>query len=979
MTGKIMTRLAPTGKSADIVARFAWRLWGAWLIAVLTAGSCMAHDPTMAGFGAPRRMANTACAPSPAADVRQLDFGTMIGRELGGGQSHYYEIAVSANQFLRVVVEQQGIDVMAAICAPDGKEVAKVDRPNGARGPEAVSIIVDQASVFTLQVKSLERSAPVAHYQARIAEQRNREPGDEIRLEAEKAISEGEVLRSRGKPDALRAAIEKFELARSLWHSLGEPYEEALAYYGLGWSHSEIGSHGMVKFPIPVHRLRWSYESRSEHEAGIESFERSLALMKQLGDSHGQAIAHAGLGWPQLYLEKNREALESFASAYRLFHAADNVRGQAIVLYGIGWVHVIRGEDQKALDSFLKSLTFRQAYKDMKGDAITLASISRVQNRLGRNQEAVEYAERALKIFAELRDAHGQASTHTTLGWINYSLGNHQQALEFFEKALGMRREAEDTTGEAYALYGIARVHERQGNLIEALKRMQEVLGIVEPLRAKGESSDLRTYYFASVQGYYEFYIDLLMRLDRSHSAGGYAEIAVAALERSRARELLAILAEAGDISPSTGAALSRPLDAAEIKGLLDGDTLLLEYSLGDERSYVWTVSNTTVRGYELAERTEIEARAQKLYNLFTARNQWKQGESEAQRRSRVELADEQYLREAADLSRLLLAPLGHDLGTKRLVIVAEGALQYIPFGALPAPSNTSKAAARHLIEDHEIVMLPSASVLSALRREVAERAPAPITLAVMADPVYTADDPRVRQVTKRGKKLAEVDVRDSAGHGLAFASGNSTKEITDSAPGKSLRRLHGTRWEGQQIASLLPDNERLLALDFGASRALALNPKLRQYRIIHFATHALINDTDPAASKVVLSQVDEQGGQQDGSLTLHDIQQLRLRADMVVLSACRTGLGSDIRGEGMRGLAGGFMHAGVPRIVVSQWPVNDKVTAEFMVRFYRLMLSGRAMSAAAALRETQIQLLRDKRWQTAYFWAPFVIQGEWR
>jgi CHAT domain-containing protein len=129
----------------------------------------------------------------------------------------------------------------------------------------------------------------------------------------------------------------------------------------------------------------------------------------------------------------------------------------------------------------------------------------------------------------------------------------------------------------------------------------------------------------------------------------------------------------------------------------------------------------------------------------------------------------------------------------------------------------------------------------------------------------------------------------------------------------------------------------------------------------------------------VVLSQVDDSGARQDGSLTLHDINKLKLRADLVVLSACKTGLGRDIKGEGMRGLAGGFMDAGVPRVVVSLWPVNDKVTAEFMVRFYRLMLNGRGMSAAAALREVQIQMLKDERWRPTYFWAPFVIQGEWR
>jgi tetratricopeptide (TPR) repeat protein len=756
MTQEIFSYVRLLRKRTDEVMCLTCCLLWLWLNAGLLAGDCFARGAPGAGVESPQ---GAACKSGADADARHLDPGMVIERELGGGQVHSYTIPASPEQFLRVVVDQRGIDVSATFCAPDGKQIVKVDRPNGATGPEAVSILPNQAGAFILQVKSLERAAPVARYQVRIAEQRNQESGDDIRIETEKAISEGEEHRSRGKIDALRAAVEKFDLATALWHSLNEPYEEALALYGSGWSHSEIGSHGMVKFPIPVHRLRWNYESRIEHQAAIDSFTRSLALMGQLGDGHGQAIAHAGLAWPQLYLNLNKEALESFESAHRLFHDAGNMRGEAITLYGIGWVHAIRGEDAKAVANFLKSLPLRQASKDRKGEAITLAGISRVQNRLGRNQEAVGYAERALTIFTELRDAHGQASTYSTLGWINYSLEKPEQALHFFERALGMRREAKDSTGEANSLYGIARAHSRRGDLPRALERMREVLGIVEPLRERGDSTDLRTYYFAHVQEYYEFYIDLLMRLSRLNPAGNHVEAAVAAHERARARELLAILAEAGDVSPGTGAALVKPLDAAEIKALLDADTLLLEYALGEERSYVWLVSSRDVRGYDLPRRDEIEAQALRLYNLFTARNQRKPSETEARKGTRVEQADKQYATEAVALSRMLLGPLAAELGSKRLVVVTEGALQLIPFGALPAPS--TKPGRPPLILNHEIVSLPSASVLSVLRREIAARAPAPLTLAVLADPVFTSDDPRVRRaggiVNKMRRRRSEI------------------------------------------------------------------------------------------------------------------------------------------------------------------------------------------------------------------------------
>jgi CHAT domain-containing protein len=914
---------------------------------------------------------NAGCEPSVATDLRHLDAGTMIERELAGGQAHSYQISVSEKQFLRVVVEQMGIDVELAFCAPDGTRVARVDRPNGSTGPEAISLIAAQSGAFSLLVKSLDNSTPAARYRIQIAEQRNQQTADDTRINAERAISEGEVQRSRGKLESLRVAVEEFEVARVLWQSLNEPYEEALALYGLGWSHSEIGAYGMVKFPLPVHRLRWSYEARTEHQKAIDCFNRSLELMQQVGSRYGEAIAQADRGWPQLYLDQTKQALESFESAYLYFRDTGNSRGEAKVLYGMGWVHVIQGNDTEALNQFLLSLPRRRASKDRKGEAITLAAISRSQNKLGRNLEALDSAGKALTLFTELKDEHGQASTSSILGWINYSLGRFPEAVKSFDEALAIRRARNDSTGESLCLYGIARVRYREGNLDQALERMLEVLNIVEPLRDRGADADTRTYYFANVQDYYEFYVDLLMQQEQANGNGIDAEMALAAHERARARELLAILAEAGEVSPRTGATFSRPLKAADIQSLLDGDTLLLEFALGAEKSYVWAVSNKDVRAYELPKRDEIEARALKLYNLLTSRNQTLQGENEVQRRLRVAREDRRYADEARTLSRELLGPVESLVGTHRLVIVAEGALQLIPFGALPVPNARS---GKVLVIDHEIVNLPSASVLAALRKEIPGRAPAPKTLAMFADPVFTADDPRVR-TNARHKSLTRNLTQLSQTQAMPDHRGRRE----DATSNQVLRRLLGTRWEAQQIGSLLPDNERLLALDFDASRALAMSGELASYTIIHFATHALINDSDPASSSVVLSQVDESGRTQNGSLTLHDIYELKVRANLAVLSACKTGLGTNVRGEGIRGLAGGFMNAGVPTVMVSLWPVNDRVTAEFMFRFYKLILSKRGISGAAALREVQVEMLADKRWRAAYFWAPFVIQGEWK
>lgn len=183
---------------------------------------------------------------------------------------------------------------------------------------------------------------------------------------------------------------------------------------------------------------------------------------------------------------------------------------------------------------------------------------------------------------------------------------------------------------------------------------------------------------------------------------------------------------------------------------------------------------------------------------------------------------------------------------------------------------------------------------------------------------------------------------------------------------------------EADHILQFAPTGKKLQALDFNASRAAATSPDLARYSIVHFATHGLINNLHPELSGVVLSLVDDQGRPQDGFLRLYDIYNLRLSADLVVLSACRTALGKQVRGEGIVGLTRGFMYAGAPRVVASLWRVDDRATAELMGRFYEAKL-GRGLRAAAALREAQVKMMSQKRWQAPYYWAAFLLQGEWK
>ncbi len=443
-------------------------------------------------------------------------------------------------------------------------------------------------------------------------------------------------------------------------------------------------------------------------------------------------------------------------------------------------------------------------------------------------------------------------------------------------------------------------------------------------------------------------------------------------------RKLEDALAEYGQVqadlkaSSPAYAALTQPqpLSVAEIQTqILDGKALLLEYALGDKRSFLWAVSPDSVRSFELPGRARIEGLARLYYDLLTARNLRPPGETLAAWKQRIDRADADAERTGRELSRLLLGPVGKLLDDRPLLIVADGALQYIPFAALSVPSGAPLAAR------HDVVSLPSASALAVLRRDIRGRARAPKALAIFGDPVFQKTDERLtsRPGNRRPGKLERMKLA-SATRGEWSPAGSRQGD----AERLAFRRLPSSAREARAIAALVPPNQRLLALGFDASRARALSPELAQYRDLHFATHGVLDSRRPELSKLVLSLYDERGRPEDGFLRLNDIYNLRLDADLVVLSACRTARGQEIRGEGLVGLTRGFMYAGAARVLASLWSVEDRATADLMATFYRDRLR-QGLSPAEALRRAQLEIARQPGRKSPYFWAGFSLQGEWR
>jgi CHAT domain-containing protein len=436
--------------------------------------------------------------------------------------------------------------------------------------------------------------------------------------------------------------------------------------------------------------------------------------------------------------------------------------------------------------------------------------------------------------------------------------------------------------------------------------------------------------------------------------SGKHAEDEVMAVERELATitvELEHVRSRIRETSPQYAALMQpSPLDLNGIqKEVLDEDTILLEYSLGAEKSYLWAVTPSIIDSFELPGRLEIESAARRIYALVTARDRGRPNPT------RVQQADRAYFAAAMKLSRMLLGPVAAHIKDKRLLIVGEGVLQYIPFGALPEPSSSPAKTGRPLplMIKHEIVTAPSASVIAVLRKETAGRKPASKAVAVLADPVFSRDDPRV----------AQERIPDGPGANLGIPE---------------FVRLRFSRAEAENIARLVSPRAMLKALDFAASRDTVLRPDFGEYRIVHFATHSIVHNKHPELSGIVLSMVDKAGRPRNGILRLYDIYNLKLGADLVVLSACRTAAGEEIKGEGLIGLTRGFLYAGASRVVATLWEIDDRTTTAVMKRFYEGLL-GRGERPAAALRAAQIATWKTKGWEAPYYWGAFTFQGEWR
>jgi CHAT domain-containing protein/Tfp pilus assembly protein PilF len=970
--------------------------------------------------------------------IQQLKEDTPIERQLAGGETHVYRVELMAGQYLHLVVDQRGIDVVVAIISPDNKPLVEVDSPNGSQGPEPVSLVAEASGSYQVLVRSLEKGASPARYEIRIEELRQARPQDSRRIAAQKAFSEGQQLHYvNGTSESRRESIRRFEFSLQLWQELGDRVREAATLDYIGQVHHFLG----------------------ENQAAVEYYERALAVSRSANDREGAARTLNNIGLVYDRVGEKQRALDYYDQAMPLWHALGDHASEAVGLYNMGLLHVDLGDYDKALELYNQALPLRRAAGDRKGEAYTLDAVANLYADQGERLKAMEYYDQALQLSREVGDERKVATILSNMAWLLDLIGDYQKALDYlnqalplrrstgdnpglaaslsgvgdvyanlgetqkardyYDQALPLRRAVGDRKGEAATLAGIARIERDEGQLPEARAHIEQALQIIESLRTKVISPELRASFLATTRSSYDFYIDLLMRLHRARPSEGFDALALQASQRARARSLLDMLAESRidirqdltkeqreredaifvaisnvqkelwkqNLSPGrerqlkaelaareddldafrtelrraspryAGIQYPEPVGAQKIqKELLDPGTALIEYVLGEKQSFAWVVTRERLSSFVLAPGKEIEGHS----------NAYRKAISEKVSSLTAGTALAQLASRSRALYQELFQPLEKSLSSiRRLIIIPDGALAYLPLETLlcddqASPAKASAAPPRYLLERFAISYAPSASALVAIKSRTrsasGEPASQPKGLLAFGDPIYDKADL-------------------SAGERSATPVSSRSMLNLYAERGFELSRLPYTREEVSGISSLFPASQRRIYLGTEAREENVKAEKLDQYRYIHFAAHGVVDEDKPMRSGIVLSL--NSGATEDGILQMSEIMRLKLNADLVTLSACRTGLGRLLSGEGIIGLTRAFFYAGTSSVVVSLWNVNDLATADLMKTFYQKLNSG--MSKDEALQQAKLTLINghQRAWRHPYFWAPFVLVGE--
>jgi CHAT domain-containing protein len=833
--------------------------------------------------------------------------GVSRARPIKRGEVQWYDLALAPRTFARIEVDQREIDVALLAAKPDGSVGGAMD--SGPFGREVLSVVTAEGGVYRIGVRAVSNSTAAGRYLIRLAELRPLRAEDLKRSSAQTAFAQAQQ-------SATGDSITLYQTAARLWREGNDTWGEAVAVDHLGVAYGRLG--------------RW--------EDSYQCYLRALHLAEALKDEYGRLEALGQIGRVAGPLGERFSFVPSDLEFLRLWRRLGDRRGVAKALAALSGYFRDQKTDYAAAIAYAKeSVALERRLGDTRGEGISLESLVIALVAEGHYEAALEFAFQILRLNRSRGDERGEAASLGRIGQVLFRLQRYDDARHYFEQELRLREMQGDRAAEDRSHEDLARVDLRLNEPFAALPHVRAAMALEESIRQDIATEKWRDG-FSGTREMTSVYIRTLRALESRDPGAGYLAEAFLAGDRAHGRLVVDEKENLGRIG----------LHDVQ-KELLDQNSVLLEYDLGPvvenrSESFLWVVTPDALLVYELPARSAIEDLVKTAYEALS-----KPGRP----------YDEALQR----LGHVLLGPVASQLQAKRLLFVSDGLLQYVPFPALADPGRQDAAP---LATSHTIEYLPSAVAALALQRRRAKLPQPPHTLAIVADPVFDSDDPRLTLANRTAwdrNPLGQQPDLTSAIRAVGFTH--------DRIP-----RLPYSRIEARGALAWAAPSQRTAFFDFSASRDLLLNGTLRDYKIIHFATHGLVNDQDPDLSGLLLSRVDRQGGRVNGFFRLKDLDDLHLPADLVVLSACQTAVGRVIRGEGVISLSTGFLRAGVGAVLATTWKIDDEATAEFMKAFYSELLGPRHRSSADALRAAQLTFSQNSRWHSPYYWAGFVLTG---
>ncbi len=834
-------------------------------------------------------------------------------------------------------------------------------------------------------------------------------------------LFQGYMAGGIGEPEK---AVAEISTALALYRAVGHKAGEGMCLTALGLSHSlsreetqaiklhhEAGAifrtiGDRQSEGITFNALGQAYELLNDYPTALDNYRKALRLFQDNGSPDFAAVTLAKIGTIYRLSNDPQRALAYYEQSLVLSRAARKKRTEANALNEVALVYASQGSREKTVRQYQKILEFYDGISDRRGQAKALNNLGDFLLGRGEKKQALDSYKRALPLSEQGGDKDVLISTLFNLARASRDLGVLEDARSYIERSVkiveDLRTNAATPDFRTSYFAGVRKQYDLYVDILMRLERQQPgqrfaAKGLLQSENARARSlMDLLSESRANIRqgadpallererelkGLIRSQARYQMELSINGGSPSENEEVTRQVDQLRA-EYQEVEARLRDQNPrftslAQGSQLSLAQIQAELRG---GDNILLEYALGDDRSYLWVVTSDSLRSYDLPARAILERTSREVYQALTARQTTEKLDAGFQ--AKVEAADRLYDQKALDLSRMLLGPVADQLGKSRLIVVSEGVLQYIPLGALPTPQpDRSEPKAGQslvevstnpspLIETHEVITLPSFSTLVTIRQGVHKATSNGRLVAVLADPVFARNDDRVDN-GKANTMIVAADISESSvPPGL--------REFDGRVRSGSTARLPHASEEADAILAAAPRGAGMVAKGFDASRETAMSSLVGEFKIVHFATHGFLNSEHPELSGIVLTMVRQDGTQTNGFMPLQDIYNMNLSADLVVLSACDTALGKDIKGEGLVGLTRGFISAGSRSVVASLWKVDDRATAVLMENFYKSMLQD-GLPPAAALRAATLKIRQEKRWQSPYFWAGFVLQGEYK